>query len=193
MAVTTYNGSDRGLFTVWLIDAWAYRPIGSYRRSKHRKLMTFLKLAADKPLLQVTFSLSLTLLTVTLKPSSAVRHVRSSRHNLIRQARLPLLCFSCLQLDSTVIECGTSSTFKSQPCKTFVFSRTFLDTALPRRHRFWSYGLIKRSINVIIIILLLRDSNMPHVWAATENVLIGSMMNTVRRCCGVFRESGAAV
>jgi len=36
-------------YRMYLINASAYRPIGRYRRSKHRKLMTSLELVADIP------------------------------------------------------------------------------------------------------------------------------------------------
>ena len=48
-------------------DASAYRPIGRYWRSKHRKLMTSVKLMADAPLKQLTITLTLTL-TLSLQP-----------------------------------------------------------------------------------------------------------------------------
>ena len=41
---------------VLLINASAYRPIGRYRRPKHRKLMTSLKPVADAPLRQLTLT-----------------------------------------------------------------------------------------------------------------------------------------
>jgi len=47
-----------------LIFASAYRLIGRYRRSKHRKSMTALKPVADKPLRQLTLILKLTLIII---------------------------------------------------------------------------------------------------------------------------------
>jgi len=62
---------------VWLINASAYRPIGRYRRYKHRKSMTQSKLVADTPLRQIT---------LTLNPNFAqtMRHSQPEIYNKCR-------------------------------------------------------------------------------------------------------------
>ena len=66
---------------VTIINASAYRPIGRYRRSKHRKSMTSLKLVADTKPRQLTLNWTLTLTPICtaviapFQPEINIHHV----------------------------------------------------------------------------------------------------------------------